>query len=530
MGVQPSTRAPWGRNRRRRLLERARDERGVSLVLSLLIVAALSISTAALATLITSNELAFGRDRQETLAFNTAEAGLNYSISYLAQTTDPNGAAAIGTQEPTQGSYTPFTDVAPATVHNFSNSGTPAGTFTGQWWAEKVGTHQWKIWASGTSPDTKVLRELQTKVVSKTVPGTVVPASLAWSYGLFVANPNGCFSPQGTANLNISIYVNGDICLGGSAGIQEPGGAPGGTLEVYSTGQVSVTGSASIGTSSAPIAKLTAPNGCTDGSGKKAAICNTSNTTHVWANNHVSASSNLTKPVLVPDSVYAMADWKNGPVCTGSAPVFDNNGTRNTSAPGPDLTPSGSDYNCTIYATSAHTGSPVGTISWNHTTKNLSATGTLFFDSDFSTGIGPAQYTNGTNATFYFNGTVTVNGNSALCGYPAVASGSSCSGTWNPNNAAIVIAAINASNSSPGWKANGNAEYDVAAYVVGLYQNNGTAKVTGPVITDQANVSGTGSSSDPLNPPPSSPGASYTNPGATTWGVIPGTWAQVKPS
>ena len=126
--MQPSTGASWGRNRRRRLLERARDERGVSLVLSLLIVAALSISTAALATLITSNEHAFGRDRQETLAFNTAEAGLNYSISYLAQTTDPNGSAAIGTQEPTQGSYTPFTDVAPATVHNFSNSGTPAGT------------------------------------------------------------------------------------------------------------------------------------------------------------------------------------------------------------------------------------------------------------------------------------------------------------------------------------------------------------------------------------------------------------------
>src|SRR5207244_8854563 len=85
MAMQSSTGASWGRNRRRRLLERARDERGVSLVLSLLIVAALSISTAALATLITSNEHAFGRDRQETLAFNTAEAGLNYSISYRSE-------------------------------------------------------------------------------------------------------------------------------------------------------------------------------------------------------------------------------------------------------------------------------------------------------------------------------------------------------------------------------------------------------------------------------------------------------------
>src|SRR5438128_11939275 len=124
MVVQRSTSASPDR-RHGRIRALVDDERGISLVLALLVVAALSISTAALATLITSNEHAFGRDRQETLAFNTAEAGLNYSISYLAQTTDPNGSAAIGTQEPTQGSYTPFTDVAPATVHNFSNSGTP---------------------------------------------------------------------------------------------------------------------------------------------------------------------------------------------------------------------------------------------------------------------------------------------------------------------------------------------------------------------------------------------------------------------
>jgi Tfp pilus assembly protein PilX len=513
----------------RRLQSTVRDERGITLVLALLITTALTITTASLALLVTSNEHAFGRDRQETLAFNTAEAGLNYAVSYLSQTTDPNGSAPIGTQEPAQGTYSPYTDNAPAGAHSFSNSGTPAGTFSGKWWAEKLDTHQWKIWASGTSPNNQVIRELQTKVVSKTVPGTVTPASLAWSYGLFVANPGGCFSPQGTADLTISIYVNGDICIGGSAGVQEPSTSTGGTIEVYSTGKVSVTGSASIGTSAKHIAKLTANNGCTDGSGKKASICTTSNTTNVWANTHVSGAQSLTKPTLVPASVYAQADWKNGPVCTGSAPVFDNNSTRNTSAPSPNLTP-GSSYDCTIYATSAHTGTPVGTLSWNAATQKLSASGTIFFDSDLNWSNGASSYTTGTSATFYFNGTITINGNSAFCGPPATPSGSSCTGTWDTHQGAIVFAAINAANASPAWKANGNAEYDVAAYVVGLYQNNGTAKVVGPVITDQANVSGTGSSSDVLDPPPTSPGASHTDPGATTWGIIPGTWAQVKPS
>ncbi len=529
MARKPSWGA-WTRGALRRLRLRAAEERGVTLIIALLITSALTITTAALALLVTSNEHAFGRDRQETLAFNTGEAGLNYAISYLAQTTDPNGSDPIGTQEPTQASYSAFTDVPPSNAHTFSNSGTPAGTFTGKWWAEKVDTHQWKIWAQGTSPDGKVYRELQTKVVSKTVPGTVTPASLAWSYGLFVAAPSGCFSPQGTADLTISVYVNGSICIGGSAGIQEPSTSTGNTIQVYATGNVSVTGSGSIGTAAKKIKTLTVNGTCTDGSGKKAALCTSSNTSHVWANNHVSAAQSLSKPALVPATVYAMADWKNGPVCTGSAPTFDNDTTRNTSAPSPDFTPSSSDYSCTVYATSAHTGTPVGTISWNHTTKKLTATGTLFFDTNLSWSNGAASYTSGTSATFYFNGTITINGSSAFCGPPAVAAGSSCVGTWDTTQGAIVFAAINAGNASPAWKANGNAEYDIAAYVIGLYQNNGTAKVIGPVITDDANVSGTGSSSDVLDPPPTSPGAQYTNPGATTWGVIPGTWAQVKPS
>ena len=81
---------------RLRIGRSVRDERGVALVLALLIVAALSISTAAIATLITSNESAFGRDRQELLAFNSAEAGINYGIATLAKSIDPNGTAPVG--------------------------------------------------------------------------------------------------------------------------------------------------------------------------------------------------------------------------------------------------------------------------------------------------------------------------------------------------------------------------------------------------------------------------------------------------
>src|SRR6059058_5802002 len=63
---------------------RLAEESGFALVLALLVVAALSIATASTITLVTSNESAVGRDRQEERAFNIAEAGLNEAISYLS--------------------------------------------------------------------------------------------------------------------------------------------------------------------------------------------------------------------------------------------------------------------------------------------------------------------------------------------------------------------------------------------------------------------------------------------------------------
>src|SRR4029077_8275719 len=121
---------------------------------------------------------------------------------------DPNGTTAINTSVGSSGTPISFGTTA------------PAGTGKGGWWATKTAAHQWTVWADGTSPNGQVVRHLSVQVVSKTEVGTVTPASLAWGYGLFVANPGpSCFTPQGTTNLTISLYVNGCIKLSGSAGI-----------------------------------------------------------------------------------------------------------------------------------------------------------------------------------------------------------------------------------------------------------------------------------------------------------------------
>ena len=63
---------------------RLSNESGLALVMALIVVAALSVATASLITLVTSNQTAVGHDRQEERAFNIAEAGLNEAVSYLS--------------------------------------------------------------------------------------------------------------------------------------------------------------------------------------------------------------------------------------------------------------------------------------------------------------------------------------------------------------------------------------------------------------------------------------------------------------
>jgi len=66
----------------------------------------------------------------------------------------------------------------------------------------------------------------------------------------------------------------------------------------------------------------------------------------------------------------------------------------------------------------------------------------------------------------------------------------------------------------------------VLAYVVGNYDDGGSAKVTGPIITDTATVHGTPDTTDVTDPPPGMPGAAgFTS--STTWAVAHGTWRQV---
>ncbi len=496
------------------------DERGVALVMALIVVGALTISTVALSSLVSSNQRSVGRDRQELLAFNTAEAGINYGVSALTTTVDPSGAAAYGAT-----AFYPAT--APTAGIAFNDS-----SGSGTWWARKDTATTWRIWARGDSPSGIVRRTVSVKVKAAIQPGATVPASPAWSKGLFVGNPGtGCFRPGGTADLTISVYVKGCIDLSGTATIKEPSTSTAPSISVFAETTIS-TGNGNndfIGTNAKKVLSVVAPGGCT---GRSGIICSQTGS-RVYAMSYTGPSPNITKPTIDPQARYDSGLWF-APVCTIGTFTFDNDTTRNTSAGTVDLF-TALPYDCRVFNTS---GAEVGRLAWNPVTNALLVTGTLYIDGNLrmnnnvAAGYTTPSGTTPLGATIYLDGTVTMNGTAALCGPPSVPSGGVCSTPkWDADYGALFLVAVNAQDSTDpfavSWTANGGAYYDVAAYVVGQYKKTGNGGATGPVITDTADVSGNSSSVDIPEPPPNAPGGSYTSPGSTTWGVIPATWQQL---
>ena len=442
----------WGMDTlARRIRELAVDEGGVALVLTLLIVSALTISTAAVAGLMISNEKSFGRDRQEVLAVNAAEAGLNYGLSTLAATVDPTGSVGYGSE-----AWYPTTYQSSGTTVPFDDS---AGK--GSWWANKIDANTWRLYAIGRSPNGHVTRKVSMKVRSATEPGTLMPASSTWSKGLFVGKPGpSCFTPTGARALRSRSTSRADQVLGQRgdrraehvdrplrAGIRRDDDLLRQRLGVdRDRKQEGVLGD-----------RATRLHGQVGKDLQRVRL------KRLCAELHRPLAE-PTKPPIYPGTTYALGKWST-PTCSTGSFIFDNNTTRDSSIGTVDLFPSTA-YDCRVYNASSI---EVGRLAWNRT-HSLIVTGTIFIDgslkmnSNTAAGYTTPSGTTPLGATIYVNETVSMNGTASLCGPPSVPNGGGCSGHWDGTYGAIVVVAVNASNSSDpfavGWNANGNAYYD----------------------------------------------------------------------
>jgi len=514
----------------RRLRGRLSDERGIALVMALGFMTVLAISTAALATLVTSNEKAFSRDREETRALNIAEAGVNVGLAYLNVNVSDLGLAD-GTLVPAAAWQTGAYDGGSyrwRAVRLSHDSGSSVAT--------------WQVTSVGTSPTGTVSRQVSVKTTA-TTSSTSFSSSQAWTYGLFVASPTGCTTMSGGIAVTMSVYIRGDLCFNGAAGsIGNPGSGP--KTNVYVGGKVIISSNSGngdkVGNQGGRIGNFTSVGGCKGGNGNNATFnpnfCGSGATppdgtsSKIWADNYSSAQLAIAKPTIDPEAIYASGDWQH-PVCSSGSFTFDGNATRNTSVGDFTLMPSSS-FDCTVYTNSFHT-TVRGRLKWDNAAKQLTAQGTIYVDGNLKVAGSSGSYATpelvddqNIGATLYVNGSVDVSGGSALCGPGATVSGNSCNGLWVAHDGALAVIAVNAGGVSPGWKMIGTAEWNVIAYVVGGYDDGGSAKVTGPIITDTAVIHGSPDTTDVLDPPDGAPGAAHTTQSAAWGTTLNGSWAQ----
>ena len=327
----------------------------------LIVVSAMTISTAALMTLLTSNEKSTGRDRQVIRATNIGQAALNYGVSYMQSylaTNDADGAKAIGST------------VGTAAAPKYTG---PIDGGTMSWYAVKDTAASWTIYAHAVSPSGAVSRNFSLKMGgTATAQTATTTASPVYGYGYVMADPNAdCASVSPPANggdtidnsaaITIPLYIASSLCVSaGSPAIGEPAVEPVGvtqsvSLYVGKTFRTANTASP-VGTRRSRSRSRTSSYGCQAYFKKNWTnqFCNTPGVptsgtgSGVFASFYQAQQQSLTKPTA-DVGTYSTALPGPAHTCNGGSTMglfkLDNDTTRNTSLQIPAAT--GSITSCT---------------------------------------------------------------------------------------------------------------------------------------------------------------------------------------
>ncbi len=419
----------------RGLSARLRAQAGFALPLALAMLAVLTIVGSSVMEYTSHNGSLTSRSKADQIAFALAEAGINDAMAVLQNPANrPDNAALLCSQN----APLPCT-LAYALVAQYQGG-------IAKWWGVyDASTTTWTVSSYGYARNPTggvvgdVIRRITTQV--KVRPFVSQPINNpAWNFivALRVGTPGGCdMSLANSTNMQSPLYVNGNLCL------NTPSQITGGPLMVR--GRVQLAVNTNIGSSTTPVNEVHVAGGCSYKGGPFDVPCTPAD--QVWAS--VSDSSPI--PLVAPTADYAGWYLKAAPgprtPCTtqsGSPPVWDDNGVRDSSVPGVfNLTPTSTDYSC---VTKDVSGAVIGQLTWDHTAKSLTVTGTMYIDGSACVCYGqqnvPIQYSG--VATLYLSGTFLVS-NTQFCGLIA-SSGSTCAsgtgaGAWDPNKAMLIVAA-----------------------------------------------------------------------------------------
>jgi Tfp pilus assembly protein PilX len=519
-----------------------KDQSGIALVMSVGMIAVLSIVGTTTLVYTTSNARSGVVSKENERAFSLAEAGLNNAMAVLS----------LPTNNALDSTLLPSTE---ATASSYTYEGG-----TAKWYGTlDRGAAMWTITSLGLydNPTGTGAAQVRRKLVAK-VP--IVPTNTqannnpAWNYIYARQTGNTCDVTLYNNLMGQSrFYVAGNLCLENNVDMLSE--------SLIVQGNLDLANNADVGTSSSRVEAYVGGN-CRYGGGSWATPCTgNQDSRHIFSKLMPGGTVGVNNVApVIPEPTADFDVWYEdaapGPAqsCTassGTPPTFDNNyPNRNNSlgtfeltaassyscrvGPGANTTLSGAmDASQTTLTVASSVGFPattfririddellnvtggfgtntwtvsrgangttaashstsqtvtwddantIGMILWNATTKTLTVKGTIFID-------GSARITNGTvnkydgQSTIYLSGVFYINNNSRLCGG---VSGSECAfAAWNPNNELLTIV-TNSSGGSAGV-GNGilienNAQFQGGLFATYDVEFTNNARSDGPIV------------------------------------------------
>jgi hypothetical protein len=350
----------------------------------------------------------------------------------------------------------------------------------------------------------------------------------AWNYvfATRTGDPSGC---DLTLNNNVSggsrLYISGNLCLNNNVSVT--------SNPLVVKGKLQLNPNAAVGASTSLATRVETYVGGSGGQYCKYANqawspsgggANCSDTDHVYSKLPNGTTIGVTTSAAsIPQIAAPSVDWDGwytnsipGPTkdCSntigtksGTTPTWDTNTVRNPTTNGTvgtvfDLTPATS-YSCRVgparspsnclpppsYAGQTApvcTQYPTGELTWDATTKTLTAYGTMFFDGSVKVDNNALNQYNG-RATLYVQGTLRMDGK--LCGG---VSGSECNfAAWDPNTEMLTFVvggdgalANGGQQVASGFSADfiNSSQFQGAVYATNAVNFGNNAKADGPLV------------------------------------------------
>jgi len=409
-----------------------REERGFSLVFTLLTLLVTSVTLTAVIQFTTSNSRGANRSKQDQVAYSLAEAGLANAAAVLSKpSNNALDANVLPSSEPS--------DSNPAHANYISQY--EGGKV--KWWGVLTG-HQWIVHGVGYVSDptgrTQVVRREATSTIKIQPSLKQELNSNAWNFMFAKETANACdVTMSNSVSVDTSLFIMGDLCFENSSAVVKA--ALPDITNIYVGEHIQFGGTGSVGTAANKINQAQVGLGCRIGtSGAWTTPCS--------ASTRVNATTILSGTLAGEGPTADFAFWylnaKPGPsqactTTTGTPPAFEGSpaGGLNNNAGTINLTPNSS-YSCKYYDIPPNQTDLLGELSWNNTTKKLTVKGAIYIDGSAVVSNNSVNEYDGL-ATLYLSGTFRIDGNAQLCG--GVAAGNCDFTSWDPNTDNIGIIA-----------------------------------------------------------------------------------------